>query len=226
MRGLRRDRGPLPNRNAAHRCRHPRGRGAQRSPRRHRRSRAGEVGVDSRACRATASRSSTPMIDRVRAMEIATAAPCILFGDSIDADVRVRDVVLDELARPSFAVDTPWGSVDVRLKISGRHMAVNAAAALACVGAVGGDIEAGAAALSGVGSHLDADAGRAGAVGRDHPQRFLQRQPDLDARRHRRVGRPSGEATRCCSRVDGRDQRCHGRASRRSPSTPPTVESN
>ena len=59
--------------------------------------------------------------------------------------------MLDELARPSFAVDTPWGSADVRLAISGRHMAVNAAAALACVGAVGGDVAAGAAALSAVG---------------------------------------------------------------------------
>jgi UDP-N-acetylmuramoyl-tripeptide--D-alanyl-D-alanine ligase len=88
--------------------------------------------------------------DRVRAMKVVTTAPCILFGESSDADVRLRDVVLDELVRPSFAVDTPWGRVDVRLEISGRHMAINAAAALACVGAVGGDIEAGAAALSGV----------------------------------------------------------------------------
>jgi UDP-N-acetylmuramoyl-tripeptide--D-alanyl-D-alanine ligase len=39
----------------------------------------------------------------------------------------------------------------VQLSISGRHMAVNAAAALACVGIVGGDLVAGAAALSTVG---------------------------------------------------------------------------
>ncbi|MGZ4725750.1 MAG: UDP-N-acetylmuramoyl-tripeptide--D-alanyl-D-alanine ligase, partial [Ilumatobacteraceae bacterium] len=37
-----------------------------------------------------------------------------------------------------------------QLSISGRHMALNAAAALACVGAVGGDLAAGAAALSDV----------------------------------------------------------------------------
>jgi UDP-N-acetylmuramoyl-tripeptide--D-alanyl-D-alanine ligase len=61
--------------------------------------------------------------------------------------VRVRDLELDELARPSFVIDSPWGSAAVRLSISGRHMAVNAAAALACVGAIGGDVEAGAAAL-------------------------------------------------------------------------------
>ncbi len=85
---------------------------------------------------------------RVRAMGARTAVRCLLFGESDDADVRVRDVVLDELARPSFGVDTPWGSAEVRLLVSGRHMATNAAAALACVGAVGGDVEAGAAALS------------------------------------------------------------------------------
>ena len=85
---------------------------------------------------------------RVRAMSGLTAASCLLFGEDVDADVRIRNVVLDELARASFVVDTPWGSADVRLLVSGRHMAVNAAGALACVGAVGGDVVAGAAALS------------------------------------------------------------------------------
>jgi UDP-N-acetylmuramoyl-tripeptide--D-alanyl-D-alanine ligase len=89
--------------------------------------------------------------DRVRAMKRVTAATCLLFGETSDADVRLRDLVLDELARPSFTIDTPWGSADVRLAISGRHMAVNAAAALACVGVVGGDVVAAAEALSTVG---------------------------------------------------------------------------
>ncbi len=89
--------------------------------------------------------------DRVRRMRTRTSARSLLFGEAPDADVRIRDVILDELARPSFTADTPWGSVDVRLTISGRHMAANAAAALACVGAAGGDVEAGATALSGVG---------------------------------------------------------------------------
>jgi UDP-N-acetylmuramoyl-tripeptide--D-alanyl-D-alanine ligase len=88
---------------------------------------------------------------RVRAMSSLTSSRCLLFGEADDADVRVRNVVLDELARPSFVVQTPWGSAEVQLSISGRHMAVNAAAALACVGAVGGDVVAGAAALSKVG---------------------------------------------------------------------------
>ncbi|MBK5332931.1 MAG: UDP-N-acetylmuramoylalanyl-D-glutamyl-2, 6-diaminopimelate--D-alanyl-D-alanine ligase, partial [Ilumatobacteraceae bacterium] len=88
---------------------------------------------------------------RVRSMNSLTPATCLLFGEAGDADVRVREVVLDELARPSFVVDTPWGSTDVHLSISGRHMVSNAAAALACVGAVGGDVAAGAAVLSTVG---------------------------------------------------------------------------
>jgi UDP-N-acetylmuramoyl-tripeptide--D-alanyl-D-alanine ligase len=88
---------------------------------------------------------------RVRAMSRLTSSTCLLFGEADDADVHVRSVVLDDLARPSFVLETPWGSAEVRLSISGRHMAVNAAAALACVGAVGGDVVAGAAALSNVG---------------------------------------------------------------------------
>jgi UDP-N-acetylmuramoyl-tripeptide--D-alanyl-D-alanine ligase len=89
--------------------------------------------------------------ERVRAMSEMTSASSVLFGESSDADVRVGNVVLDDLARPSFLVSTPWGSASVRLGVSGRHMAINAAAALACVGAVGGDVIAGADALSAVG---------------------------------------------------------------------------
>ena len=88
---------------------------------------------------------------RVVRMSSLTVAPSITFGESARSDVRVRDLVLDHMARPSFAVDTPWGSVEVALSVSGRHMAINAAAALACVGAAGGDLELGATALSDVG---------------------------------------------------------------------------
>ena len=104
---------------------------------------------------------------RVRAMGALTSATTVLFGEATDSDVHIRDVVLDELARPSFTVDTPWGSAGVHLSISGRHMAVNAAAALACVGAVGGDLRAGAAALSSVGltaMRMQVDRARSGAI--------------------------------------------------------------
>ena len=88
---------------------------------------------------------------RVRAMSSVSACPVLLFGESADADVRVSKLHLDDLARASFHLDTPWGACEVRLSISGRHMANNAAAALACVGAVGGDLSAGAEALGDVG---------------------------------------------------------------------------
>jgi UDP-N-acetylmuramoyl-tripeptide--D-alanyl-D-alanine ligase len=46
-------------------------------------------------------------------------------------------IELDELARPRFALGTPWGEVDVVLAASGRHMAANAAAAIAAAVSVG-----------------------------------------------------------------------------------------
>jgi UDP-N-acetylmuramoyl-tripeptide--D-alanyl-D-alanine ligase len=91
---------------------------------------------------------------RVRAMAARCAGSVLLFGEAADADVRIDAVELDGLARASFTAHTPWGTHRVHLGVSGRHMALNAAAALACVGAVGGDVAAGAAALEAV--HLTA----------------------------------------------------------------------
>lgn len=88
---------------------------------------------------------------RVRAMAALSAAPVLLYGEGDDADVRITDLHIDEIARPSFQLHTPWGSCHVHLGVSGRHMAHNAAAALACVGAVGGDLHEGAAALADIG---------------------------------------------------------------------------
>jgi len=65
--------------------------------------------------------------------------------------VRLDDLRLDDIARPSFLLHTPWGQCRVHLAASGRHMAHNAAAALACVGAIGGDLQGAAAALAEVG---------------------------------------------------------------------------
>ncbi len=87
---------------------------------------------------------------RVAAMAAHCAADVVLFGEHPDAQVRVGDVQLDELARARFVVSTPWGRVDVRLGISGAHMVGNAAAALALVGVVGGDLAAAADALHSV----------------------------------------------------------------------------
>ena len=104
---------------------------------------------------------------RVRAMAAVCAGEVLLFGEAVDADVRVGKLHLDELARAGFHLDSPWGSCDVHLGISGRHMANNAAAALACVGAVGGDLVAGAAALAGVGltaMRMDVQRAESGAI--------------------------------------------------------------
>ena len=78
-------------------------------------------------------------------------AAVLTFGASSGADVHVTDVVLDELARASFTVRTPWGTTPVRLGVSGRHMVANAAAALAIAGVVGADLAAAAQALAGAG---------------------------------------------------------------------------
>lgn len=104
---------------------------------------------------------------RVRAMSSMCAGSVLLYGEAADADVRVSNVQLDELARASFRLDTPWGACDVRLGISGRHMANNAAAALACVGAVGADLTTGAAALGNVGltaMRMDVQRAASGAI--------------------------------------------------------------
>jgi UDP-N-acetylmuramoyl-tripeptide--D-alanyl-D-alanine ligase len=87
---------------------------------------------------------------RVRSMATECAGSVVLFGEDPYCHVRIVDVTLDQLACASFTAVTPWGDTPVRLAVSGRHMVHNAAAALACVGVVGGDVAAGAAALAAV----------------------------------------------------------------------------
>ncbi len=87
---------------------------------------------------------------RVASMARTTSARVLLFGETAGSHVRITSVVLDHLARASFAAATPWGNVYVRLAVSGRHMVSNAAAALACVGVVGGDLDAAVHALGSV----------------------------------------------------------------------------
>jgi UDP-N-acetylmuramoyl-tripeptide--D-alanyl-D-alanine ligase len=82
---------------------------------------------------------------RVAAMAEHSPAQVVTYGTV--GDVRIGDVVLDDLARPSFRIESPWGGADVRLSVSGAHMASNAAAALAVAGVVEGSIERAAEAL-------------------------------------------------------------------------------
>ena len=90
---------------------------------------------------------------RVRAMTERSPAQVVFYGEGghPNVQVRIENVRLDDIARPTFHLSTPWGSTVVHLGASGRHMVHNAAAALACVGAVGGDLAEGAAALAEVG---------------------------------------------------------------------------
>lgn len=85
--------------------------------------------------------------ERVAAMAKHTGASVLTYGTA-GGDICISNLVLDELARPSFRVDTPWGSGDVQLAISGVHMAMNAAAAIAVAGSVGVSLDAAIAALA------------------------------------------------------------------------------
>ena len=76
--------------------------------------------------------------DRVLEMAPHTGASVLTFG--VAGDVAISGVVLDALARPRFTVHTPWGSDEVRLAVSGAHMASNAAAAVAVACTVGIDL--------------------------------------------------------------------------------------
>ncbi|CAB4885681.1 unannotated protein [freshwater metagenome] len=88
--------------------------------------------------------------DDPRVVAMAGVAGCavLTYGRSAQADVRIEDLVLDDLARPSFMLRSPWGAQHVRLAVSGEHMATNAAAALAVAGVCGVDLGAAGAALS------------------------------------------------------------------------------
>lgn len=84
----------------------------------------------------------------VAAMHSRTGARVVTFGVSTHADVRASDIRLDELARPSFRLNTAAGEVEVALALHGAHHVSNALAAAAVALEVGFDLAALAAALS------------------------------------------------------------------------------
>lgn len=103
--------------------------------------------------------------DRVRAMAAHTAATVLTYGRG--GDVRMGSLSLDELARPSFDLDTPWGSAHVALAVSGEHMAMNAAAAIAVAGVVAGSIDGAVEALAEAvvsGMRMEVRRGASGAI--------------------------------------------------------------
>jgi UDP-N-acetylmuramoyl-tripeptide--D-alanyl-D-alanine ligase len=82
---------------------------------------------------------------RVAAMASHIGAAVITYGSV--GDVRVSAVELDAMARARFTFNSPWGSGQVELAVSGAHMVGNAAAALAVAGVLGVDLEAAIVAL-------------------------------------------------------------------------------
>jgi UDP-N-acetylmuramoyl-tripeptide--D-alanyl-D-alanine ligase len=85
---------------------------------------------------------------RVAAM--AARAPHVISValDDPSADVHAEDISLDQHARPSATAVTPWGRVQLRLPIAGRHNIGNALFALAVAGHLGLDLAAAAAAIA------------------------------------------------------------------------------
>ena len=67
----------------------------------------------------------------VLAMRDRTDATVTTFGVDTEADVRVTDLRLDDLARPQFLLRTAAGDAPVHLRLHGRHQAANAAAVTA-----------------------------------------------------------------------------------------------
>ena len=86
--------------------------------------------------------------DRVWAMRSATEATVLSFGASEHADVRMVKCTIDDQGRATASVASPWGEVELKMQVAGRHMAHNALAALCVAGALGIDMGAAASAIS------------------------------------------------------------------------------
>ncbi|NGO67222.1 UDP-N-acetylmuramoyl-tripeptide--D-alanyl-D-alanine ligase [Streptomyces boncukensis] len=85
---------------------------------------------------------------RVAAMRSLTDRTVLTFGRAEHADVRIGDVVLDRLVRPSFTLRTAAASAPVALPLVGAHQALNASAAAAAGLAAGVSLAGAAAALA------------------------------------------------------------------------------
>ena len=94
----------------------------------------------------------------VLAMRSRSSASVLTFGEASTSDVRIEDLRLDEFGRCRFRVVSPSGTAEASLRVPGRHMAANAAAAIA-VGEVIGvpldDMVAGLATESGVARRME-----------------------------------------------------------------------
>jgi UDP-N-acetylmuramoyl-tripeptide--D-alanyl-D-alanine ligase len=86
--------------------------------------------------------------ERVAAMARQTQATVTFYGTGQDAAVRAGNVTLDAAGHASFALHTPTGQVQVRLRLPGEHQVANALAAACAATAVGVPADRIGAALS------------------------------------------------------------------------------
>jgi UDP-N-acetylmuramoyl-tripeptide--D-alanyl-D-alanine ligase len=86
--------------------------------------------------------------ERVWEMHSATEATVLSFGVSEHADVRMVKCTIDDRGCATANVASPWGQVELKMQVAGRHMAHNALAALCVAGALGIDMGAAASAIS------------------------------------------------------------------------------
>ena len=66
-----------------------------------------------------------------------TEATVVRVGSGPGVDVHVRDVHLDSELRPELTIDSPWGTVEARLRVRGEHQVMNAALAAAVALGIG-----------------------------------------------------------------------------------------
>ena len=86
--------------------------------------------------------------ERVLAMRSRTDARVISYGEAAEADVRIDELNLGDDGAARFTARTPDGSIEVALAVPGRHMASNAAAAIAAGVVLGVSLDALAAGLA------------------------------------------------------------------------------
>lgn len=84
---------------------------------------------------------------RVQRMRSLTHAQVLTYGTDVGADICMTKCELDEMARASVTVATPWGNVSWAMSVPGAHMALNAVAAIAVAGVCGVNIDKAAVAL-------------------------------------------------------------------------------
>jgi UDP-N-acetylmuramoyl-tripeptide--D-alanyl-D-alanine ligase len=86
--------------------------------------------------------------ERVRTMSSRSRARVVMFGFSEDAQVRGRDVTLDDRGRPRFTLIAPDGTAAVSMLLTGEHQVANALAAAAVAQHAGMSVSEIAKALS------------------------------------------------------------------------------